>query len=53
MGVGMARGQYLAAGDEISVQVEVVGELRNRVTGPVGSADAGKPKERQCDEHPA
>jgi 2-keto-4-pentenoate hydratase/2-oxohepta-3-ene-1,7-dioic acid hydratase in catechol pathway len=36
MGVGMARGQYLASGDEISVQVEVVGELRNRVTGPVG-----------------
>jgi 2-keto-4-pentenoate hydratase/2-oxohepta-3-ene-1,7-dioic acid hydratase in catechol pathway len=33
-GVGMARGVYLAAGDEVCIEVEVVGELRNRVAAP-------------------
>jgi 2-keto-4-pentenoate hydratase/2-oxohepta-3-ene-1,7-dioic acid hydratase in catechol pathway len=33
-GVGMARGRFLAQGDEIVTTVEGVGELRNRCTGP-------------------
>jgi 2-keto-4-pentenoate hydratase/2-oxohepta-3-ene-1,7-dioic acid hydratase in catechol pathway len=35
-GVGMARGRFLAPGDEIVTTVESVGELRNRCTGPEG-----------------
>jgi 2-keto-4-pentenoate hydratase/2-oxohepta-3-ene-1,7-dioic acid hydratase in catechol pathway len=33
-GVGIARGVYLAAGDEVCIEVEVVGELRNQVAAP-------------------
>jgi 2-keto-4-pentenoate hydratase/2-oxohepta-3-ene-1,7-dioic acid hydratase in catechol pathway len=33
-GVGMARGAYLAEGDDVRVEVDVVGTLRNEVTGP-------------------
>jgi 2-keto-4-pentenoate hydratase/2-oxohepta-3-ene-1,7-dioic acid hydratase in catechol pathway len=31
-GVGMARGEYLAEGDDVRVEVDVVGTLRNEVT---------------------
>ena len=33
-GVGMASGRYLAPGDEVTVEVEIVGALRNRVVAP-------------------
>jgi 2-keto-4-pentenoate hydratase/2-oxohepta-3-ene-1,7-dioic acid hydratase in catechol pathway len=33
-GVGFARGEYLADGDDVCVEVDVVGTLRNEVTGP-------------------
>jgi 2-keto-4-pentenoate hydratase/2-oxohepta-3-ene-1,7-dioic acid hydratase in catechol pathway len=36
-GVGLARGEYLAEGDEVRVEVEVVGTLRNDVAGHPGS----------------
>jgi 2-keto-4-pentenoate hydratase/2-oxohepta-3-ene-1,7-dioic acid hydratase in catechol pathway len=32
-GVGMARGEYLADGDDVRVEVDVVGTLRNKVKG--------------------
>jgi 2-keto-4-pentenoate hydratase/2-oxohepta-3-ene-1,7-dioic acid hydratase in catechol pathway len=32
-GVGFARGEYLADGDEVCVEVDVVGALRNQVKG--------------------
>ena len=35
-GVGMARGRFLAPGDEIVTTVDGVGELRNRCTEPEG-----------------
>jgi 2-keto-4-pentenoate hydratase/2-oxohepta-3-ene-1,7-dioic acid hydratase in catechol pathway len=43
-GVGMALGRYLKAGDEVSVHVDVVGELRNRVAGPARPAGAPPPE---------
>jgi 2-keto-4-pentenoate hydratase/2-oxohepta-3-ene-1,7-dioic acid hydratase in catechol pathway len=43
-GVGMALGRYLKAGDEVSVRVDVVGELRNRVAGPARPAGAPPPE---------
>jgi 2-keto-4-pentenoate hydratase/2-oxohepta-3-ene-1,7-dioic acid hydratase in catechol pathway len=36
-GVGMARGTYLADGDDVRVEVEVVGTLHNDVVGHPGS----------------
>ena len=50
-GVGVARSQYLTAGDEVTVEVEVVGELQNPVAGPVG--DHLSPQGESAHEHPA
>jgi 2-keto-4-pentenoate hydratase/2-oxohepta-3-ene-1,7-dioic acid hydratase in catechol pathway len=45
-GVGMTRGQYLAAGDDVTVEVDVVGELRNHVVGPVRTGGTRQPPRR-------
>jgi 2-keto-4-pentenoate hydratase/2-oxohepta-3-ene-1,7-dioic acid hydratase in catechol pathway len=46
-GVGMARGQYLAAGDDVTVEVDVVGELRNHVVGPTQAGGKRNPPRRR------
>jgi 2-keto-4-pentenoate hydratase/2-oxohepta-3-ene-1,7-dioic acid hydratase in catechol pathway len=52
-GVGMSHGQYLAAGDEVTVEVELVGELRNPVAEPVRSGEDPSKQGEIRHEHPA